>query len=215
MSAGRVVLVLALLGGLYVWQNQHELKRWWHVQSGAAPVVSAGISIYTARGCGPCEQAIRLLQGAGQSVVVRNVDTDADARAEFENAGGGAMPLIVDGVREMRGFNPELLTAWYVERVRTAQRLEQAGVYRAGEARLPVLYGTAWCPYCAQARKYFDSNGIAFRDLDIEHDAEAKRQYDALGLSGVPVMVYEDMIWSGFSARSMDERRKWVGNGRW
>jgi glutaredoxin len=215
MSAGRVVLVLVLLGGLYAWQNQYELKRWWRVQSGAAPVTSAGITIYTARGCGPCEQAIRLLQGGGQSVTVRNIDTDASARAEFEDAGAGAMPLIVDGAREMRGFNPELLTAWYVERVRTGQRLEQAGVYRAGEARLPVLYGTTWCPYCAQARKYFDDKGIAFRDLDIEHDAEAKRQYEALGLSGVPVMVYEGMIWNGFSAQGMDERRKWVGDGHW
>lgn len=213
MSSGRVVLVLILLGGLYAWQNQYQLKRWWRLQSGAVPAASAGISVYTARGCGPCEEAIRLLQGAGQSVNVRNVDEDAAARAEFDGAGGGAMPLIVDGAREMRGFNPELLSAWYVERSRNAQRLDQAGVYRAGEARLPVLYGTVWCPYCAQARKYFDENGMAFRDLDIERDAEAKRQYDALGLSGVPVIVYEDMIWNGFSERSMDERRQWVSDG--
>ena|SRR6218665_1740847 len=215
MSAGRVVLALVLLGGLYAWQHQYELKRWWRAQSGVVPVASVGISVYTARGCGPCEEAIRLLQGAGHSVRVRNIDVDAAARAEFDDAGRGMMPLIVDGSREMRGFNPDLLSAWYVDRARTAQRLEQAGVYRAGEARLPVLYGTAWCPYCAQARKYFDKNGIAFRDLDIEHDAEAKRQYDVLGLSGIPVMVYEDMIWNGFSAKGMDERRKWVGNGRW
>lgn len=215
MSSGRVVLALVLLGGLYAWQNQHELKRWWRMQSGAVPAASAGISVYTARGCEPCEDAIRLLQGAGQSVNVRNIDEDAAARSEFDDAGDGAMPLIVDGMREMRGFNPELLSGWYVERARTAQRLDSIGVYRAGETRLPVLYGTTWCPYCAQARRYFDDHGIAFRDLDIEHDAEAKRQYDALGLSGIPVMVYEDMIWNGFSEQGMDEKRKWVGNGRW
>ncbi|MDQ8036676.1 MAG: glutaredoxin family protein [Pedobacter sp.] len=215
MSAGRVVLLLVVLSGFYAWQHQYELKRWWRVQSGSVPATSAGISVYTAQGCGPCEDAIHLLQGTGRPVLVRNIDEDAVARDEFESAGGGSMPLIVDGRREMRGFNPELLQAWYVDRPHTASRLDQVGVYRGGEARIPILYGTTWCPYCAQARQYFDSKSIRFRDLDIEHDAEAKRQYDALGLSGIPVMVYEDMIWNGFSAQGMDEKRKWVGDGHW
>lgn len=214
MSAGRVVLMLILLGGLYAWQNQHELKRWWRVQSGAAPVAaSAGVSVYTANGCGPCEDAISLLQSAGQAVTVLNVDEDPAAKVQFDDAGGGMMPLVVDGAREMRGFNPDLLSGWYIERPRNAARLEQVGIYRAGEAHIPVLFGTTWCPYCAQARAYFSDHGMAYRDLDIEHDAAAKRQYDALGLSGIPVMVYEDMIWNGFSAQSMDDRRKWVGDG--
>ncbi len=215
MSAGRVVMMLVLLGGLFAWQNQHELKRWWALQSGGVSAASGAVTVYSARACGPCTDAVSLLQGAGRPVLVRNIDEDEGARAEFEGAGGGVMPLIVDGAREMRGFNAELLSGWYIEREYTAKKLDQAGVYRAGEVRLPVLYGTSWCPYCAQARKYFDVRGMAFRDLDIERDAEAKRQYDALGLSGVPVMVYEDMIWNGFSAQGMDERRKWVGNGRW
>ncbi|MGH8491767.1 MAG: glutaredoxin family protein [Moraxellaceae bacterium] len=213
MSSGRFVFLLMLLGIFYAWQHQPEIKRWWRVQGGVQSVTAAGVSVYTARGCGPCEDAIRLLQGAGQSVTVRNVDEDDAARAEFEDAGGGMMPLIVDGAREMRGFNPELLSGWYVERARTAKKLDQLGVYRPGEARVPLLYGTTWCPYCAQARKYFDAHGMKFRDLDVEHDAEAKRQYDALGLSGIPVMVYEDMIWNGFSEQGMDERRQWVGDG--
>lgn len=213
--SGRIVVFLLVLGLGYLWQHQYELRRWWRLQSNEPLAAAAGVSVYTARACGPCADAITLLQRAGQTVAVRDVDADPQARAEFENAGGGMMPLIVDGMREMRGFNPELLSSWYVERARTAQKLDQLGVYRPGEARMPLLYGTTWCPYCAQAREYFAKNGMAFRDLDIEHDAEARRQYDALGLSGVPVLVYEDMIWNGFSVQGMDERRKWVGNGRW
>lgn len=211
---GRFFLIVLVLGSIYGWQHKQEVRRWWRVQSGAVPATaSAGVSVYTANGCDPCEDAIRLLQSAGQAVTVLNVDEEPAAKAQFEDAGGGMMPLVVDGMREMRGFNPDLLNAWYVERPRNAQRLEQVSVYRAGEAHIPVLFGTSWCPYCAQARQYFSDHGMTFRDLDIERDAEAKRQYDALGLSGIPVMVYEDMIWSGFSARSMDDRRKWVGNG--
>ena len=210
----RIVLLLLALGGLYAWQHHFAIRHWWRAQTGAAAVAGNGINVYTAHDCSPCDDAVALLQGAGLPVAVRNIDDDAAARAEFDETGADVLPLIVDGAREMRGFNAELLNSWYVERARTAQKLDELGVYRAGEPRLPVLFGTSWCPYCAQARKYFAAHGIAFRDLDIEHDPEAKRQYDALGLSGTPVMVYEDMVWNGFSAQSMDEKLKWVGNDR-
>lgn len=210
--SGRVFLVLLVLGSVYAWQNQHELRRWWQQYNGEA--AATGIRVYTARGCGPCQQAIDLLQGAGHPVAVRNVDEDESARAEFERAGRGAMPLILDGHREMRGFNAQLLSDWYVERAQTARFLDQLGVYGAGEPRVPVLYGTDWCPYCAKARQYFAANGIIYRDLDIERDGEARRQHEALGYKGVPVIVYADMVWSGFSAESMNERRKWVGDVR-
>lgn len=211
---GRLVVILLFLGGAFAWQHQSEMRRWWRQHGAATPAASpmadAGvIKVYTVSGCGPCEDTVALLQQAGRTVHVRHVDTDDAARAEFEDAGGG-LPLIVDGHRQLNGFNPDFLTSWYVDRPRNRVMLEQAGIYRSGEAHVPILYGTDWCGYCAAARRYFADNGIAYRDLDIEHDAEARRQYDAIGLSGVPVMVYEDMIWNGFSAESMDARREWA-----
>lgn len=216
---GRFFLVFLVLGGAYAWQHEKDIKRWWRQQAAAsgmaAPVTasSSGIKLYTANGCGPCEAAVDLLQAAGVQVAVLNIDEDEAAKAEFEDV-GGSLPLILDGGRQTQGFDQEFLTQWYVERSRNRAQLDRVGAYRAGEARLPILYGTAWCGYCAAERKYFADKGIAYRDLDIEHDAEAKRQYDALGLSGVPVTVYEDMIWSGFSAASLDAKRQWVGDVR-
>lgn len=213
---GRYLLVLLLLGAVYAVQQLHELKRWWRLHGPAAtaavPAGAAhqGVLVYTANGCDPCEQMAEQLHRAGVAVSLRNVDAGDDVRAEFEDA-GGQLPLLVDGQRRFMGYSPDFVAAWYVERPRNRVLLEQAGIYRRGEAREPIIYGTDWCGHCAEARRYFTAHGIPFRDLDIEHDPEALRQYDAIGLPGVPVMVYEDMIWNGFSAESMDATREWVG----
>ncbi|MES2919250.1 MAG: hypothetical protein V4729_11620 [Pseudomonadota bacterium] len=50
---------------------------------------------------------------------------------------------------------------------------------------------------------------MAFR-LYLERDGAAGRQYDAIGLAGVPVAVGEDMVWSGFSDEDMNVRRQRV-----
>lgn len=206
---GRLFLLLLALGGAWGWQHKVEVKRWWRSHAGE-PAAAPGVQVYTAAGCDICERAAVLIESAGVEVTRRPVDSDESARAEFEDDGGN-LPLIVDGNRRMNVYSEELLRSWYLDRPRNRERLARAGVYRAGEERLPVIYGTDWCGVCAHARKYFHDNGIAFRDLDIERDGEARRQYDMLGLPGVPVVVYEDMIWNGFSAQLMDVRRAWVG----
>lgn len=39
-----------------------------------------------------------------------------------------------------------------------------------------VMYSTGWCPYCARARALFERKGIAFREIDIETDAELRAE---------------------------------------
>jgi mycoredoxin len=62
-----------------------------------------------------------------------------------------------------------------------------------------VLYGTAWCDYCAQARAYFIANHIAFVDLDIERSEQARRQHEQLGGGAVPLLLVGDRKMSGFN----------------
>lgn len=205
---GRWLLLFLALGAAWGWQHQYELRRWWRAQVMGVPAPS-GVQVITAQGCAPCERAADLIEGAGVPVARRAVESDADARDELA-AAGGRLPLIIDGPRRMQGFSEEILRNWYVERDSNRQLLDRTGIYREGEARIPVLYGTDWCGYCAVARAWFKAQGMAYRDLDIERDAEAKRQYDAIGLPGVPVVVYEDMIWNGFSDEAMNVRRQWV-----
>lgn len=62
-----------------------------------------------------------------------------------------------------------------------------------------VLYATSWCGYCAKARNFFSNNNIPYLEYDIENSHEGKRQYDALGGRGVPLMVINGNIIRGFS----------------
>ncbi|MDP2229180.1 MAG: glutaredoxin domain-containing protein [Moraxellaceae bacterium] len=202
---------MLVLGSVYAWQHHVAIKRWWLNigQPVPTPLVTTAVQVFTREGCHYCEEAVELLEEAGVPVLRRVVDQDEVARAEFE-AAGGDLPLIVDGRRHYNGYNPHFLKEWYVKRPRNQQLLDRIGVYRQGEARLPVLYGADWCGYCTKARQYFNRHGIAFRDLDIERDDEARRHHDALGFKGVPVIVYEDMVWSGFGVQMMEEKRLWV-----
>ena len=49
-----------------------------------------------------------------------------------------------------------------------------------------VLYATDWCGYCKQTKRFLDSKGIAFKEFDIEKDADARKAYEALGGGGIP-----------------------------
>jgi|GEM_PF-791035 len=61
------------------------------------------------------------------------------------------------------------------------------------------LYGTSWCGYCANARRFFDANGIPFADLDIERSPAAEQAFQQLGGRGVPLIRVGDEIIHGFS----------------
>jgi len=39
-----------------------------------------------------------------------------------------------------------------------------------------VMYSAGWCPYCSRARALFERKGIAFREIDIETDAELRNE---------------------------------------
>ena len=62
------------------------------------------------------------------------------------------------------------------------------------------LYTTSWCPYCKQARQFFRSRGIAFKDYDVERDSGAaarKAQLDSN--SGVPFAIVNGTKIHGYS----------------
>ena len=67
-----------------------------------------------------------------------------------------------------------------------------------------VLYSADWCPQCRNAKAFFGSNNIAYREVDIDNDksgaADFKRNY---GGGGIPLVVAGDKTMRGFSAESM------------
>ncbi|MES2817796.1 MAG: glutaredoxin family protein [Pseudomonadota bacterium] len=70
------------------------------------------------------------------------------------------------------------------------------------KARKVIMYGASWCGYCAQARKYFAAQHIAYIEYDIDKQPHARQRYDALGGQGVPLILIGDKRLSGFSVES-------------
>jgi len=62
-----------------------------------------------------------------------------------------------------------------------------------------VMYATSWCPYCAQARAYFKSNGIAYVEHDVEKSAAAKAEFKRLHGRAVPLIFVGHERIDGFS----------------
>lgn len=62
-----------------------------------------------------------------------------------------------------------------------------------------VMYSTNWCGYCEKARNYFRKNNITYIEYDIEKDSRARRQYERMNGTGVPVILVGKERMNGFS----------------
>lgn len=67
-----------------------------------------------------------------------------------------------------------------------------------------VLYGTETCPYCIQARKYLRTRQVAFVDLDIANSEKGRRDFSALGGTGVPLILIGNRQMTGFNRAAID-----------
>jgi glutaredoxin len=69
-----------------------------------------------------------------------------------------------------------------------------------------VLYGTAWCGACAQARRWMAERGVAFVEKDIEKDPKAKAELGrkmrraGMQFGGVPVVEVRGKLMLGFDS---------------
>ena len=78
---------------------------------------------------------------------------------------------------------------------------------RAGGSGLVTMYSTSWCGHCKNARNYFASRGISYREIDVEKSEAAAREFQSLGGSGVPLIIVGGKAMSGFSAEAFEALR--------
>ncbi len=62
-----------------------------------------------------------------------------------------------------------------------------------------TMYSASWCGYCKKARAYFQDNKIRYAEYDIEKNLKAKKHYEQLGGTGVPLLVAKRKQMQGFS----------------
>ena len=57
-----------------------------------------------------------------------------------------------------------------------------------------TMYSTKWCGYCRRLKRQLDQAGLAYREVDIERDADAARFVEGVngGNQTVPVIEFPD-----------------------
>ena len=67
-----------------------------------------------------------------------------------------------------------------------------------------VLFSTSWCNYCAAARQYLENAKIAYTDLDVEHDIDARHFHaKVLRAEGVPVIIIGNRVLFGYDESAL------------
>ncbi len=66
-----------------------------------------------------------------------------------------------------------------------------------------ILYATDWCGYCRKAKEFFDANGIAYSEFNIDNNAAARQEFERLGGRGVPLVVIGETVIRGYSEEAM------------
>lgn len=61
-----------------------------------------------------------------------------------------------------------------------------------------VIYTTTWCGVCKSAKSFFEQQGIAYNEYDIEKSAQGKRDYKRMRGRGVPIILVGDQRMNGF-----------------
>lgn len=68
-----------------------------------------------------------------------------------------------------------------------------------------VIYSTSWCSVCKTAKRYMDSKGIKYREVDVEKSKEGAAEYRQQGGDGsVPLIVIGDKKVKGFDPHAFD-----------
>jgi glutaredoxin len=67
-----------------------------------------------------------------------------------------------------------------------------------------VMYATATCGYCAQARAYFKQRGVEWEERDIDASAQARSEWKELGGFATPLIVVNGQRLIGFSQVDLD-----------
>lgn len=72
-----------------------------------------------------------------------------------------------------------------------------------------TVYSTTWCAFCHAAKQYFDKLGVAYKDINVEADADAAQEMvKKSGQMGVPVIDIDGSIVVGFDKPTIDKLLK-------
>ena len=112
----------------------------------------------------------------------------------YDRHGGfGRFPYVVIGEQRIVGNDPgAIISAIAIEygdwQLPVEEREALGRHFDADGNPQFVMYQTETCGYCDKARDYLAGRGITPVEYNIEHDLEARRDYDALQGMGTPLI---------------------------
>jgi glutaredoxin len=65
-----------------------------------------------------------------------------------------------------------------------------------------ILYAASWCGYCQNLRQFFDDKNIQYVEYDIEKSDAARKEFQALGGKGVPVLDIKGTVILGYDMKN-------------
>lgn len=164
--------------------------------------------LFTGVACGsPCSDAKSVLSETSaniEEVVVNHADKASMARLEAVGGGSEVPVLVTSNGTRIDGFNE----IQYLSAIADAAGLDSVpakasqilGTHFEGSQPKVVMYATAWCPYCAKARKFMGEEGIAYEERDVEKNSDYMAMYKWLDSSGYPLIYYGAKRLQGFDA---------------
>lgn len=61
-----------------------------------------------------------------------------------------------------------------------------------------TVYSLPSCVQCEQTKKYLKREGLEFSEVFLHEDESATQMVQALGYASAPVVIADDIHWSGF-----------------
>ena len=68
------------------------------------------------------------------------------------------------------------------------------------------IYSSPLCPFCQQAKRFFDEKGLSYEELNILEDNDAAKHLIAItGQTGVPVIEIDGALILGFDRQKIEK----------
>jgi len=82
----------------------------------------------------------------------------------------------------------------------------EAAAEGTSEAAGVLIYSTPVCQYCQAAKEFFKANDVAYNEINVAEDAEARQEMiEMTGQMGVPVIRIGNDVVVGFDEDKVKE----------
>jgi glutaredoxin len=104
---GRILLVIVV--GLLLWRTEFVQELIYPPQDYSALTVDNPVTMYSTDWCGYCAKTRRFFKRNQIAFVEYDIEKSEKAQLEYEQLGGGGVPLVLVNEQLVRGYNIRLI----------------------------------------------------------------------------------------------------------